>query len=250
MTELRLPRSEPQLSDTLSRTSVPVITIKRSSESRSVPTTTTIVLQPSSVQSNIGQRDEEHSAHTQPGMALHSHLVRNGSEELGRLHVLKSKNGRSNASSLLVTSKPPSPVTTTLPPSCTVREVQNGQQSASPPKEAAGSALVIGLSVQVLPKRAKSPPLSGTAPSTITTSSSLKYEAHHADLHDGDTAPRQVHFSPFQADEAQLHERQQLESRHSNSDSDKSAESAGMKALLHLVVQCFLDAASLHSQCN
>ena len=240
-TELHVPRSESQLVDSLSRTSVPVITIKRSSEARAIPTTTTIVLQPSLVQSNIAQRDDQAPTHTQPPYPPHRQMLsaaKAGSMEPALPHVLKSKNGRSSGSSILVSTKPPSSAAATNhKPSCVVREVHNGQRPVSPLEEATRSDSNSRPATQAAPAvqpgypplRAGSTPPSGTVPSTITTSSSLsKTDQSKAPLREKTgMTKRQVNFSPFQAEEAQSHEHQQLESRHSNSDSDKSCESAG-----------------------
>lgn len=230
MTELHVPRSESQQVDSISRTSIPVITIKRSSEARATPTTTTIVLQPSLVQSNIAQRDEHQlAAHTQPDYTPHRQLwsaAKVGAVEPAKLHVLKSKNGRSNGSSLLVSNKqPPSTAATNPKPSCVVREAQSSQRQASPSEEAtlsnskprpAAHAAQPGPS----PMRAGLPPPGGASPSPPS-------ETDHPKDHSGDEAgvtERRVNFSPFQAQEAQS---PQLDSRNSNSDSDKSCESAG-----------------------
>ena len=242
-TELHVPRSESQLADSLSRTSVPVITIKRSSEARAIPKTTTIVLQPSLVQSNIAQRDDQILTHTQPDYTPHKQMLsaaKAGSTEPGKLHVLKSKNGRSKGSSLLVSTKPSSSAAlVNHKPSCIVREVQNGQRPVSPSEQAEHSTSVSrpphaahAVHPEGAPMRAGSPPPSGTAPGTVTTSSSFSRTDHPKDQ-SGEKAgvtKRQVSFSPFQAEEAQSNEHQQLESRHSNSDSDKSCESAGKAA--------------------
>ena len=254
-TELHVPRSETQLADSLSRTSVPVITIKRSSEARAIPTTTTIVLQPSLVQSNIAQRDDQVQSQIKPDHTPDRQMLSSakaGSTESGKLHVLKSKNGRSNGSSLSASTKLPSPAN--YKPSCIVREVQNGQRPEPPSEEATrsnSSSRPAMHAVHVLqpghaPMRAGSPPPSGTAPSTVTTSSSFS-KTDHPKNHSGEKAGmtnRQVNFSPFQAEEAQSHEHQQLESRHSNSDSDKSCESAGevvlacVHAVYHIIAIC------------
>lgn len=230
MTELHIPRSESQQLDSNSRTSVPVITIKRSSEARTTPTTTTIVLQPSLVQSNIAQRDDNQvTAHSQTNYTPHRQLwsaAKVGAVEPAKLHVLKSKNGRSNGSSLLVSSKPPaSTASTNHKPSCVVREAQSSQRPASPSDKATHSNSKSGPAAHAAqpgpsPMRAGSPPPSGASPSPLN-------ETDHLKDHSGDEAgvtERRVNFSPFQAQEAQS---PQLESRNSNSDSDKSCGSAG-----------------------
>ena len=222
---------------------MPVITIKRSSDSRAIPTTTTIVLQPSLVQSNIAQRDDQLALHTQPAYNPHTQTLpaaKTGSTQPGKLHVLKSKNGRSSGPSILVSTKPPSAAPVNHKPSCVVREVQNGQRPVAPSEEATHSNLgsrpathaVHAVQPGQPPMRAGSPPPSGTAPSTVTTSSSIGKTDHSKD-HSGEKAEmsqRQVKFSPFQAEEAQSHGHHQLESCHYNSDSDKSCESAGKVA--------------------
>ena len=244
-TELHVPRSESQLADSLSRTSVPVITIKRSSETKAIPTTTTIVLQPSLVQSNIAQRDDQILTYTQPDCSADRHMppaAKAGSTESSKVHVLKSKNGRSNASSLFVSTKS-SAAPANHKASCIVREVQNGQRPESSSEEATFSNSSSRPAMHAVhavqpghdPMRAGSPPLSRTAPSTVTTSSSFSKTDHSKDhLGEKATAKPQVNFSPFQAEEAQSHEHQQLESRHSNSDSDKSYESAGEVGLAYV----------------
>ena len=235
MTELHVPRSGSQIADSLSRTSVPVITIKNSSEARTIPTTTTIVLQPSLVQSNIAQRDDQVPTHTYPEYTSHRQTppaAKAGNEPV--LHVLKSKNGRLNGSSLVSSKLPPSGTPANHKPSCIVREVQNGQRPVPLSEEASHSNTNLRHAAHAArprdpPMRAGSPPPSGTAPSTVTTNSPLGNKDHQKD-HSGEEAgmtKRHVNFSPFQAEEAQSHEHQQLESRHSNSDSDKSCESAG-----------------------
>lgn len=237
MTELHVPRSESQQADSLSRTSVPVITIKRSSEARAVPTTTTIVLQASSVQSNIAQRDDQ--SHAQADHTPHIQLLsaaKVGAMESAKLHVLKSKNGRSDGTSLRVSSKPLA--SANQKPSCAGREAQNGQHPVPVSDEATHLNSKAGPAAHAeqpapAPMRAGSPPPSGAPPSTVTSSSPPRETDHakyHLRDHLGDEAGvSQCHisFSPFQAEEAQSHEYQQLESRNSNSDSDKSCESAG-----------------------
>ena len=237
-TELHVPRSDSQLDDSLSRTSAPVITIKRSSEARAVPTTTTIVLQPSLVQSNIAQRDDRPPTHTQPDYTPHRQTLSStkpGSVESGKLNVLKSKNGRSNGSSLLVSSKPPPAATSANhKPSGIVREVQNGQRPVSPSEEATHSKSNSRPAVHAVqpadpPIRAGSPPPSGAAPNTVSSASRTDKPKGQSGAEAG-RGEQQVNLSPFQAEEAQSHEHQQLESRHSNSDSDKSCGSAGVVA--------------------
>ena len=265
-TELHVPRSESQLADSLSRTSVPVITIKRSSEARAIPKTTTIVLQPSLVQSNIAQRDDQVPTHTQPEYTPHRRMLsaaKAGSTDPGKLHVLKSKNGRSNGSSLLVSTKPPSLALANHKPSCIVREVHNGQRPVSPTEDSTHSNSSSTHAVHVVQPRdalvrAGSPPPSGTAPSTVTTSSSFSKADHPKDQsgEKAGMAKRQANFSPFQAEEAQSHEHQQLEARHSNSDSDKSCESAGKAALSYadavrygISIHCCFHVLGLHTTC-
>lgn len=236
-TELHVPRSDFQLDDPLSRTSAPVITIKRSSEARAAPTTTTIVLQPSLVQSNIGQRDTQAPTHTQPNYTPHRQKlssIKAGSVESGKLNVLKSKNGRSNGSSFLVSSKlPPSATSANHKPSCVIREVQNGQRPVPPSEEATHSDSNSRPAVHAMqpgedpPIWAGSPPPSGTAPHTVSSDGKAAKPRGHSGAEAG-RYEQQVNLSPFQAEEAQSHEHQQLESRHSNSDSDKSCESAGV----------------------
>lgn len=235
-TELHVPRSDSQLDDSLSRTSAPVITIKRSSETRAVPTTTTIILQPSLVQSSIAQRDDRAPTHTQPDYTPHRQMLSStkaGSLDSGKLNVLKSKNGRSNGSSLLVSSKPPPPATSANhKPSCVVREVQNGQRPVSTPEEVTHSKSNSRPAVHAVqpgdpPVRAGFPPPSGTATNAVSFASKTDKPRGHSGAEAG-RSEQQVNLSPFQAEEAQSREHQQLESRHSNSDSDKSCESAGV----------------------
>ena len=229
LTELHVPKSQSQLRES-SRTSVPVITIKRSSQSRPIPTTTTIVLQPSFVQSDIAQRDDQAAAQSQSEYALHRQSARGG--EAGRLHVLKSKNGRSNGSALLVSSKPP-PTAIKNKPSCIVRDVQNGQRPLSPSEAAVhfksnSNSNSSDHCSTPSAERAGPPPTNGTLSSTVTTNSAVSSgQSVTQTEQDTSSSKGQVKFSPFQAEEAQSHEHQQLESRHSNSDSDKSCESAG-----------------------
>ncbi|KAL0025629.1 hypothetical protein WJX79_010618 [Trebouxia sp. C0005] len=139
-TEPPVPRVEPQRKDSQSCTSVPVITIKRSSESRSIPTTTTIVLQPSSVNSSAAQHSRPVLVNplAEPTLSLQSTPRKNGAHESTKLHVLKSKNGRSNGSQHTALSKS-SPHTDAAvnQPSHIVREVSNDSDKSC---ESAGTA--------------------------------------------------------------------------------------------------------------
>ena len=229
MTELHLPRADPQFGELELRTSVPVITIKRSSETQSIPTTTTIVLQPSTVQSSIPQRNEQAKLHQQ-GVNHNSRklLGHHGHHDSTRFHVLKSKNGRSNSS-------PPSPVikangqqTSQKRLSDTVRVVQNGQRpkSASEHESSAHPATPSDRAgqLQAGPPTSDSPPASPSeAANGVGTDAALHTQSRQ-------TQPRnqpQVNASPFEAAEAQTLRQEQGYSRQSSSDSDKSAESAG-----------------------
>lgn len=228
MTELHAPVVETQLSDSLSRTSVPVITIKRSSESRSIPTTTTIVLQPSSVQSNFAQRDERQSAssHSEASFGARRLAPTDGQMDCTKLHVLKSKNGRSNGySSTPLSKSPPSIAPVAHQPSHIVREVQNGQRPKPTPEDGShpNSGISEGPHSRAAPPRAASPPASHPASNTV--SSGFVGREQPKQMQVGSNP--QANPSPFQASEAQSHSQESSESRHSNSDSDKSVQSAG-----------------------
>ncbi|KAL0045119.1 hypothetical protein WJX82_008943 [Trebouxia sp. C0006] len=165
-TELHVPRVEPQRKDSQSCTSVPVITIKRSSESRSIPTTTTIVLQPSSVNSSTAQHSRPVSVNslTESTFSLQSTPHKNGAHESAKLHVLKSKNGRSNGSQHTALSKS-SPHTDAAAnqPSHIVREVSNGQRPEPSVDNRLDSNTSGGSVLSAEPMRADSPPARNTA---------------------------------------------------------------------------------------
>lgn len=220
-TEVHVSTVEPQRKDSQSRASVPVITIKGSSEFRSTPATTTIVLQPSSVNSSAAQHSRSGSVSpvADPTFSLQSIPHRNGACESTKLHVLKIKNGRSNGSQQTALSKS-SPHTDAAAnqPSHTVREVSNGQRPEPSVDNTSGGSILSGE-----PMRAGSPPAHNAASST----GSLGTTRTGASVQAQSQAKPQAQASPFEAAEAQSHSRESLESRQSNSDSDKSCESAG-----------------------
>ena len=225
-TELHVPRVEPQRKDSQSRTSVPVITIKRSSESRSIPTTTTIVLQPSSVQSSAAQHSRPASVSplAEPTLSLQSTPRNNGAHESAKLDVLKSKNGRSNSPQHTALSKSSSNTDAAAnQPSQIVREVSNGQRPEPSVGNRPDTNTSGGTEWSAEPMRADSPPAHNAAIST----GSLGTTRTDASGQTQSEAKPQAQASPFEAAEAQSHSRESLESRQSNSDSDKSCESAG-----------------------
>ena len=225
---------EPQRKDSQSRASVPVITIKGSSEFRSTPATTTIVLQPSSVNSSAAQHSRSGSVSpvADPTFSLQSIPHKNGARESTKLHVLKIKNGRSNGSQQTALSKS-SPHTDAVAnqPSHTVREVSNGQRP-EPSVNTSGGSILSGE-----PMRAGSPYAHNAASST----GSLGTTRTGASVQAQSQAKPQAQASPFEAAEAQSHSRESLESRQSNSDSDKSCESAGQ--LLYSVRHNYINVA-------
>ena len=204
-----------------------MITIKRSSESRSIPTTTTIVLQPSSVNSSAAQHSRPALGNplAEPSIfSLQSTPHKNGSHESAKLHVLKSKNGRSNGSqhTALSKSSPHTDAAAKQPPHV-VREVSNGQR----PEPSVDNRLDTNASgrpdLSTEPKRADSPPARKAASSTGSAGPTRTGASGQAQSQ----AKPQAQASPFEAAEAQSHSRESLESRQLNSDSDKSCESAG-----------------------
>jgi len=225
-TELHVPRVEPQRKDSQSRTSVPVITIKRSSESRSIPTTTTIVLQPSSVNSSTAQHSRPVLVNslTEPTFSSQSTPHKNGAHESAKLHVLKSKNGRSNGSQHTALSKSsPHSDAEANQPSHIVREVANGQRPEPSVDNRLDTNTSGGSVLSAAPMRADSPPARNAASSTSSAGTTRTGASGQAQP---EVTP-QMQASPFEAAEAQSHSRESLESRQSNSDSDKSCESAG-----------------------
>ena len=229
-----------------------MITIKRSSETQSIPTTTTIVLQPSSVQSSLPQPAEHQGIKLHSGPSLSSRKLMHssvGQQDSPKLHVLKSKNGRSNGSSAHSAAKSLAEMRSLQKPFDTVRVVQNGQrpksaseshssaQCPASPSDRAGSVhdshgLV---SERAGPQRANSPP-TANSPSVSTSTAATgvdrsvdKVEASRvASAQVPQSGQCQVNASPFEAAEAQsLTHEQHGYSRQSSSDSDKSADSAG-----------------------
>ena len=143
---------------------------------------------------------------------------RKGQTDSTKLHVLKSKNGRSNGSSYSPPSKLPALISPTpTEPSTFVREVQNGQRPKA--ENGAKAQPAVHSQSRAGPQRAGSPPNANTARNTISSGCTGKNQARQGQ----DSTRFQANVSPFEAAEAQ----EQLESRHSNSDSDKSSESAG-----------------------
>ncbi len=225
-TELHVPIVEAQRKDSQSCTSVPVITIKRSSESRSIPTSTTIVLQPSLVNSSAAQHSRPGLVNplAEPRFSLQSTPHKNGAHESAKLHVLKSKNGCSNGFQHTALSKS-SPHTDAAAnqPSHIVREVSNGQRPEPSVDNRLDTNTSGGSVLSAEPMRADSPPVRNAARSTGSAGTTRTGASSQAQSE----AKPQVQASPFEAAEAQSHSRESLESRQSNSDSDKSCESAG-----------------------
>lgn len=206
ITELQIPQLQSQLPDADSRTSLPVITIRNSSDPQSVPTTTTIVLQAAPVSSALPQQILPERAISPPASDIHDH----------KLSVLKSKNGRSAA----------------LPPSgkdsksrqhvafksfnafSTIAKQLQPPHSASQHRDPVQTPSYPGTSQRhPTPARARSPP--SAAQSQITGSPGLD---------DQGTCVARCQPSPFEAPEAQLQEARGSNSDKSNSDnSDKSA---------------------------
>lgn len=87
--ELQVPYLQSQLPDADSRTSLPVITIRKSSDAQALPTTTTIVLQHSPVHSVLPQASPTFSPSSRPSPTPHA-----SDHASHRLSVLKSKIGR------------------------------------------------------------------------------------------------------------------------------------------------------------
>ena len=211
MAELQVPNLQSQLPDADSRTSLPVITIKKAADAQAVATTTTIVLQHSPSNSTLPQPSPS---------TLH---ISRPLPSTNKLSVLKSKNGRSNTPSAVIIkdSKPdqqpnPSPAKA----SHHSKRPKSVQQHRSPsPQEDAPQH----------PARARSPPAARTtSPSGATANDDAAGNAtgqtRHARCH-------QPNPSPFEAPEAQLQEARGSnsdKSNSSNSNSDKSAENAGV----------------------
>lgn len=234
-TELPVPTVETQLNGAKSRTSVPVITITRSSESRSIPTTTTIRLQPSSVQSSVAQHHGQRSVSTLSEPSLSSRKLTHSN---GQVKVLKSKNGRPNGSSHASLSKSPCHhAATGDKPSQIVREVQNGQRpEPSIDSRFQANSAKESRSVGAAPLRANSPPPDqAAASSTVCCGVTGREEDSKAMQAEGQP---QVQASPFEAEAAQSLSRESLESHRSKSDSDKMVESAGDLGFLLLPCGC------------
>ena len=218
--ELQVPNLQSQLPDADSRTSLPVITIKKTSDVQAVPTTTTIVLQHSPLNSALPQPS--------PSTVSVSHLSSlpsTNDHSSHRLSVLKSKNGRTNMPPAVIIkdSKPDtqSNVSLSLPAKSShhSKRPKSAQQHRPPsPQEDPPQH----------PARARSPPAAHTTSSFGATVSddaagNDSGQTRHARCH-------QPKPSPFEAPEAQLQEARGSnsdKSNSSNSNSDKSAENAG-----------------------
>lgn len=106
-----------------------------------------------------------------------------------------------------------------------MREVANGQRPEPSVDNRLDMNTAGGSILSAAPMRADSPPAHSAASSIGCTGTTRTGASGQAQPE----ATPQAQASPFEAAEAQSHSRESLESRQSNSDSDKSCESAGQR---------------------
>lgn len=210
--ELQVPQLQSQLPDADSRTSLPVITIRKATDSQAVPSTTTILLQHSPVTSALPPSRPAFEPKVHPASSVHS--LEHASH---RLSVLKSKNGRTILPQAAGSKDSKPDQDTAVSPSAPVKSTVHGKRPISAHQHRSSAP-----EEQQHPMRAKSPP-----PADAATTSDA---ADNGDQPNKHVRCQQPNPSPFEAPEAQLQEARGSnsdKSTSSNTNSDKSAGHAG-----------------------